>query len=47
MSFDSDKKKPLMKSDFCTPNDTIIKLFLPKPNRHLRFKGTALQRGYS
>jgi len=31
---------------FCTPNDTVIKLFLPKPNRYLRFKGSLLQRGY-
>jgi hypothetical protein len=32
---------------FSTPYNSILELFLPKPNRHLRFKGTALQRGYS
>jgi hypothetical protein len=26
----------------CTPYDSILELFLPKPNRHLRFKGAPL-----
>ena len=25
-----------------TPYDTILELFLPKPNKYLRFKGTPL-----
>ena len=25
-----------------TPNDTILELFIPKPNGHIRFKGTPL-----
>jgi hypothetical protein len=27
---------------YCTPDNSILELFLPKPNRHLRFKGTPL-----